>query len=459
MRSCPPHSRRTPGRWLPGLLLLLWPLTGALAAPRTAAQAETEIERMLEDARSFYDNLELDSAEDALDRAVRLAERFNVTNEVVAQVYVQRGILSHVRDKDSDAAVEDFAEALRIDPRAALDPLVSTPSLEQLFADARQKARRSPGRRPPDDQGGDPDPPPEDRRPPPPREPDVRHTPPRDAEAGRPLTIAIEVSEALNRDVYRVYLFYRSARVDSVQKLELAPTGRSNFSGRIPGRFVAGRTLTYYVVVEDRSGGVIGGVQSARDPVSLAVKGGALGDLDEIPSGAGLNDEGDDGSPSREYVSISLGLGTGGGFITDLARPQTQKGANIRPGFALAPLHSLIEADFWIIERLALSAFARVQIIEFAHMEGARLKFKALVGTHQLVLRAGGGFGQVRHLVDLGEVLDTTLEGPYFYTLGASYVYQFNPTVGLHITPDFIHLIGSSPSLHIDFTTGIRMSF
>lgn len=435
-------------------LLFLLAVDG-VAAPRTAAQAEGEIERMLEDARSFYDNLELDQAEAALDRAIRLAERFGVATPAVAQVYIQRAILSHVRDKDEEAAVNDFVEALRIDPSATLDPLVSTPSLEELFERARKGARRAPDRRPPrdEDDGGE-----EPERRPPPREPDVRHSPPREVEAGRPVTISIDVAESLNRDVYRAYLYFRSARADSVQKVELAPSGRSNFSGKIPGRFVAGRTLTYYVVLEDRGGTAIGGIQSARDPVSVAVRGDSLGDLDEIPSGSGLGGGGDDDG-DREFVSLSLGVGTGGGFITDLAQPENQEGANIRPGFALAPFHALVEADFWIIERLALGAFARIQIIEFAHMEGGRLKFKAITGEHQLILRAGGGFGQVRHLVQLEGLLDTTLEGPYLYTLGASYVYQFNPTIGLHITPDFIHLIGPSPSLHIDLSIGIRAGF
>ncbi|MCA9526397.1 MAG: hypothetical protein KC549_08895, partial [Myxococcales bacterium] len=305
----------------------------------------------------------------------------------------------------------------------------------------------------------------DDRRPvredpPPPREPDVRHTPPADAEAGRPLTVSIEVSDALNRDVYRVYLFYRSARNDQVQKMELAPAGRSNFSGRIPGRFVAGRRLTYYVVLEDRTGAGIGAVGSSRDPVTVAVKGDVLGDLDAMPSGSGLGGEDDDGGGGdRKYVSVAVSLGTGGGFITDLARPQNQRGANIRPGFALAPFHTLLELDFWLAERISLGAFARVQIIEFTHAEGGRFKYVAVTGTHQLILRAGGGVGRVRHLVDLEQVLDTTLEGPYFYTLGAAYTFQFNPTLGLQIVPDFIHLIGDSPSLHMDLNIGLRASF
>ena len=80
-------------------------------------------------------------------------------------------------------------------------------------------------------------------------------------------------------------------------------------------------------------------------------------------------------------------------------------------------------------------------------------------GDNRLILRVGGGVGHVRHLVDLGDVLDTTLEGEFAYTLGASYVYQFDKDFGFLVTPDFIHLIGTSPSPQLDLTFGISMGF
>ena len=85
-------------------------LISALAAMPAAAQrggarqAEQEIERLLDESRQAYDNLELDQADAALDQAVQLGERNDVRGRVMAEVHVQRGIIAHVRDKDKERA-------------------------------------------------------------------------------------------------------------------------------------------------------------------------------------------------------------------------------------------------------------------------------------------------------------------------------------------------------------------
>ncbi len=422
------------------------------------------MERLLRDARDDYDNLELERAEATLDDAIKLAREFNINNRVLAEVYIQRGILTHVRDKDEERAVADFALALAIDNRLQLDPLVRTPTLQRLFERAQGEASR--GRRR-DDRFRD-DRRRDDRRAPPPA--DLKHEPIRNAKGGARLPVVVDVSAQLNPFVYRVYLYFRSARAEAVQKLEMRPEGRESFVARIPGRFVAGRTLSYYIVVEDRGGKSIASVRSAKDPILVQVEDDALGALDSIPSGSSLvgGDDGDDqweddldGSRAkRKYVSIAVSVGSGAGFITDLAEPENQRSKEIEPGLALAPFHTLIELDFWATDWLSLGAFARVQIIEFTHAEGGRIKLRAVnSGGHQLLFRVGGGVGRIRHLIDLGQVLDTTLEGPFFYTVGVSYVFAFTDTVAFIVSPDFLHMIGDSPSPHVDLNLGLQLSF
>ncbi len=455
-------------RWPAYVVLLLLPIVAW--AQRDAYEAEVQMERLLEDARAYYDNLELEQAERALDDAIKLASEYRIRNRVLAEVYVQRGILTHVRDKDADGAVRDFAKAIEIDDRTRLDPLVSTPTLQRLFEDAQAQASR--GRRRDDRRDDRRDARRDDRRDDrrqPRTESDLKHEPVRNARGGERLPIVVDISDQLNPFVYRVYLYFRSVRADAVQRLEMRPEGNRSFVARINGRFVAGRTLSYYIVVEDRGGKPIAAIRSAKDPILVQIEGDALGALDSIPSGSSLvgGDDGEedwDDEPGRrgkrKYVSIGISVGTGAGFITDLAQPENQKSAEISPGLAFAPLHTLVELDFWAVDWLALGAFARIQIVEFAHAEGGRVKIRAVNSNgHQLVLRVGGGVGRVRHLVDLGEVLDTTLEGPYFYTVGLSYVFEFNDTVGFIFSPDFLHMIGDSPSPHVDINLGVITSF
>ena len=445
------------------LLLVLSVL--ALASPAAAqrSRAEVRLERLLSSARDYYDNLELEEAERALNEAIDLSERDRISGPVVAEIYIQRGILSFVRDRDREAAVVDFTRALRMDGRAQLDPLVSTPQLKELFDRASQEAKRGGRDTRRDDRRDDPrdtrrDDRRDDRRPPPAARDEVAHDSPRVVKGGRPLNLKISVTGSLNSQVYRVYAFYRGLR--DLKKLELLPKGRETFEAQIAGRYVEGRNLSYYIVIEDRTGKRIGGVASPSNPMVIQIKGGTLDGLDEMPSGDGLDGGGGGEGGEGEFISFSISLGTGGGFITDLAQPINSKGANIQPGFAAAPVHALLELDFWISDWFAIGAFGRIQVVEFAHMEGGRLKFKVHESANsRFVLRGGGGFGQVRHLVNLDGVLDTTLEGPYLYTLGASWHYRFTKSVALALTPDFIHLIGTSPSLHFDFSAGVRIGF
>ena len=69
---------------------------------------------------------------------------------------------------------------------------------------------------------------------------------------------------------------------------------------------------------------------------------------------------------------LSLALGTGVGYIQDrvfLIRLEEQVVQSIVP----APLHSRLDFDFILTPQWAFSAFARVQVVEFAVSGGAMI--------------------------------------------------------------------------------------
>lgn len=445
---------------LPALALVAFSLPAF--AQRGARDAEARIERLLRDAREAYDNLELGEAESALDRAIRMGEDSGVVSPTLAEAYIQRGILYHVRDKDADRAVRDFTRALQLDDRARLDPLVSTPSLERLFEDARSAARRAPPPRrradPPPDRGYD------ERRDPPPAAPqgdqDIYHQPPQKAKAGESLVLSADIDDRINRVVYRVHLFFETARSQEMQKVEMEPKGNRTFSARIPRRYMVGSTLRYYIVAEDRQGRPVGVMGTAQRPILLPIDGDILGGADELASGSSLGGGGGGGG-GHKFMSLGVSVGTGGGFVTRNAELQNQEGFGVSPGFAPAPLHTLAELDIWATDWFGIGAYSRIQIVEFAWLVGARVKLTVFEsGSNAVIVRAGGGYGQVRHLVTLpGNLLDTTLEGPYHWTIGASWRLAFTDMLGLVISPDFMHLIGTSPSYHFDLNVGITLDF
>lgn len=272
--------------------------------------------------------------------------------------------------------------------------------------------------------------------------------------------MTVEVDDRINRVVFRVYLYFKSARSRQMQKVEMQPQGDSAFTARIGQRFVVGTMMSYYIVAEDRQRRPVATVGSAQRPILIPIEGDdMLGGVDEIASGSTL-DGGGGGGGGQKMVTVGVSVGTGAGYITDKAEPQNQTAFKVSPGFALTPFHTMLEVDFWVTPWLGLGAYARVQIIEFAHLEGGRVKIQLFEsGSSSMNARVGGGFGRVRHLVDLGELLDTTLEGPYHWTVGMTYRYAFNDTIGLIISPDFLHLIGDSPAYQIDLNIGAEFAF
>ena len=60
---------------------------------------------------------------------------------LVAQVYVLKGVISYVKDRNTAIAASEFVKALRYDDRARIDPMMSSPSLERVFNQARGQLR------------------------------------------------------------------------------------------------------------------------------------------------------------------------------------------------------------------------------------------------------------------------------------------------------------------------------
>ena len=205
---------------------------------------------------------------------------------------------------------------------------------------------------------------------------------------------------------------------------------------------------------------MIAQVQTSQNPIMVEVEDFGSGDSLAGDEEEGDEEENEEGDGERKFVSVGIGIGSGVGSVTERATAQNQPSATIQPGFAPAPFHTFAELDFHVTPDFSLGAFARIQIVEFAHLEGGRLKYTFVkLDGHRVAARLGGGVGQVRHLVPLKNLRDTTLEGNAFYTLGVGYALELNRTISFVVSPDFVHLIGPSPSLHFDLNLGVALGF
>ena len=81
--------------FLGALFTLLTPLV--VNAQRSPREAEMQVERLLQDARSYYDNLEISMMDDALEQILDIARRFGPATSKMAygisDAYILKGFL------------------------------------------------------------------------------------------------------------------------------------------------------------------------------------------------------------------------------------------------------------------------------------------------------------------------------------------------------------------------------
>ena len=329
---------------------------GALApafGQRSFRRAEGDVERLLEDARNAYENFELEQAESELKRAIALIDRFDMRTPLAADVFVQMGIVVYAKKRDGRRATSFFERAFVADGNVVLDRNSANPTMERLFEAARARSnqgreRRRSNRRRSRDRGFDDgfdssyrdgrrrgsgdrsrrddrrDR--EDRRRSD-RQGDVwndddgsswgsnkrdrgrradygardsgrrgeelTHEEMRRAPSDKALELWVSVDPDLNREIYQLFVYFRSAATTSVQKAVMRAAGSTEFRVTIPRRYVVGREFVYYFVAEARSGRKVAMLRSAQSPFRVSLSGDVLGGASRFASGSSL-DYGDD---------------------------------------------------------------------------------------------------------------------------------------------------------------------
>lgn len=525
MRKLPSHSL------IYGLAcLILVSLTASAFGQRSYRRAEGDVERLLEDARSAYENFELEQAESELDRAIALIDRFDMKTPLAADVFVQMGIIVYAKKRDGRRATSFFERAFSADPQVVLDRNSANPTMEKLFETARARARRGSSRRSSsssnrgrrdyeddsrrsnyrddrrerdsrdrdrqDDRrdrndrydrrddgsrdswnsgggsawgdsnrgnrgsrgGGDNF---SSRRGGGDRNRKLTHEEMETAPSDRSLELWVSVDPDVNREIYQLFVYFRSAATSSVQKAVMRAAGATEFRVTIPRRYIVGREFVYYFVAESRSGRNVATLRSAQSPYRVRLSGDVLGGASRFASGSSLGYGDETLGGEENQFSFSFGTGSGFGFVTRNSRPVRNTSAILETeGFAPAILHLLVETDAWVNNKLSIGAFGRIQVVEYATLFGARLQYRTSNShSSETRLRFGGGYGHVRHLVKIQERNDTTLDGPFCANGGFVYLKKLSDSMKFKTALDYIQLFGESPSYHFDLTLGIELGF
>src|SRR3954469_17331113 len=133
----------------------LWFVCGALLAAlslpagRAMAQDQAAIEKLVQmnkKALEDFDTLEWDAAKRTLLEALVFGKKSGLDNHpVMARTYVHLGAVYVTGLKDRQNGLQSFARALDIDPSIKLSRAMSTPDLEEAFADAARQASKRGG--------------------------------------------------------------------------------------------------------------------------------------------------------------------------------------------------------------------------------------------------------------------------------------------------------------------------
>jgi hypothetical protein len=126
------RMRRT--TWLVALCSLL------CAARVASAQVDAQIADLNAQALEAYQALDLDTARAKLEEALGVAQQTGYGGPEVGQTYMNLGVLFVAGMNDRDQGLSAFISALCFQPDAQLDPLLSTPDVQAVFAQAQQDA-------------------------------------------------------------------------------------------------------------------------------------------------------------------------------------------------------------------------------------------------------------------------------------------------------------------------------
>ena len=461
-------------------LALLCP--GAASA-QVAKAAQERIRLLNSQAMEQYDVLEFDSAKELLEKAMAEAEKYDLTaDSSMARTHLNLGVVYGAGFNDRLNAVKHFTEALKLDKNAALDPMRATPTLEEIFSSAKENV-------------------------PPPKKKDLslKHQPRDDIQAGNPITLMVTLGEDLK--AAEVVAYYWSTGTPKRTRLPLREVKPRIYRAQIPAAKVQGKSIYYFIEVQDELGQRVQGHGSKGSPNIISVTGGGAV---KPPGGKKGDDKGDDkGGILSVYVLLGAGFGVvhgGESEHTHLAKVRDEttglvvngyRTMEIQSGGAIAPFHMAPELAFHINEKWHIGAMVRIQFVNAIsdavtmNMEdntlqkmSSRVSVLGLVrarrffldGPLKLYVAFGAGGGQIRHRIELGDYdgdankpIDPKLKTPddhvdarlaqyVAFNVGGGLKYMFHKNVGVALDLTGIIMVPDFAA-HLDVNVGPVISF
>ncbi|WP_206079392.1 hypothetical protein [Polyangium spumosum] len=250
-------------------------LCGYPGAAYAAGEKDKEALKLHDQAMDEdYLAVEFDKAEKKLKDALKKCGDDGCSPKVVAKLHIALGTV-HGGSNKLDKSKEEFIEALKADPNAALLEAFTTPELSKAFEEAKKQAK--PSKAPPkpsgggDDggDGGDDGP-----------GGDLEHSPIAEQAVNTPVPVYIEIGDDIT--VEKAMLRYKPFGASKWTSLEMQRVGKG-WGAEIPCADVTTTgDVKYYIVATDDQGEQLK-AGSQKDPYRVPIKRELEGDEPSLP--------------------------------------------------------------------------------------------------------------------------------------------------------------------------------
>lgn len=252
---------RVPGLARAALLVALALSATERAEAQSTPQQLAEINR---NAMESYNNLEIEQAKAALEKAARNADKNGIHGPALARTLANLAVVLVGGFGDQPNAIAIFTRALKEDPKVEPDPIVATPEVMAAFNAARSSSGMT--------ESASTLPPTAVTTAPPKRRPSVHgnleHTPV--PEQLTQTAIPVFVAKSPELEVAKMKIFYRALGLKKPKSGEMQETD-DGFTFLIPCADVFEPVVEYFVVALDAEDNQIGNAGSPEHPISIPI--------------------------------------------------------------------------------------------------------------------------------------------------------------------------------------------
>jgi hypothetical protein len=477
---------------------------GALCLHQTAASgqpadATDKVTQLNREALAAVDKREFEKARELLKRALDLCKSAGLEQHpAAARTHVHMGVIIIQGFKNPEVGKKQFEKALAIDPNIGITKSLSTPELEEAFAEVKAEVgtlgapvgKADDGTRAPASSGAAP-----------PKETATRTEAPSssgfsyhtvsEVKQGSSIIVTVTVEESLN--FRKLVLAYREQGTSDFLGREMEPVGDGAYRAEIPASATNGSSVAYYMEAQDESGNPVASRGTETRPLVIAFAATARpssGHADATVERKAearkkrAEDQGEDEGDAGK-IFVSLLVGSGFGYVSGKGETNADVPVSGTASGALLG-HVAPEVGYWWKPDVMLSLQGRFQLVtgttelvkegkSYGTVPAALAVFAKATwltstsGSLRPFLSGGIGGGQIRHVVTFGNLndcgpsggqtcKDSVAAGPVLAEVGGGLFYRLSDNVELVLSSN-AQVAAPKFTINLDVNGGVGFVF